>query len=572
MPTNRAYDKPAPTIHPRLTEHSQKMAKKVYKVTDGYYLAYGYGLASTHMIVGNDGIIIIDPVECVVKSREIYQEFRKITDKPVKAIIYTHMHGDHVFGVKAFVSQEEVDAGSCEIIAHETMIPNLIAAGTTGAGKVLFFRTYYTFGNFLESGPEGRVNGGIGPDGLYEEISLILPTRTVKDVLDLEIVGVKMHIFWVPSECDDEIAVWFPQMKVLCSAEVIQGETFPNLHSLRGTRYRDPKQWYKSIDLLRTFDAEHMAPSHGRPVTGRKNVAEILTAYRDAIQFVHNQTIRYMNKGYTPDELVELVKLPDHLAYHPWLGEFYGTVKHSVRQIYQGELGWFNGDPTTLDPTPPKKLASRHVALMGGRDRIMAEARKALDDRDYQWAAELTSHIIRMDKEDMEARKIKASALRELGYKTMNINWRNWYLTSARELEGTKFDPSRMVDRTDVVGALPSGVKVEAIGMRLAAENALDLHMTMGFHFPDSNEHHAIEIRRGIAQFHPRYPDKVDVALVLTETYLGEIIVGKASFEEGLRTGKIKVEGKMEDVVKFFGCIEKPKNNDTIFLTQTNQP
>ena len=330
MPTNRAYDKPAPTIHPRLTEHSQKMAKKVYKVADGYYLAYGYGLASTHMIVGNDGIIIIDPVECVVKSREVYQEFRKITDKPVKAIIYTHMHGDHVFGVKAFVSQEEVEAGSCEIIAHETMIPNLIASGTTGAGKVLFFRTYYTFGNFLESGPEGRVNGGIGPDALYEEISLILPTRTVKDVLDVEIAGVKMHIFWVPSECDDEIAVWFPQMKVLCSAEVIQGETFPNLHTLRGTRYRDPRQWYESIDILRLFDAEHMAPSHGRPVTGRKNVADILTAYRDAIQFVHNQTIRYINQGYTPDELVELVKLPDHLAYHPWLGEFYGTVKHSV--------------------------------------------------------------------------------------------------------------------------------------------------------------------------------------------------------------------------------------------------
>jgi len=128
-----------------------------------------------------------------------------------------------------------------------------------------------------------------------------------------------------------------------------------------------------------------------------------------------------------------------------------------------------------------------------------------------------------------------------------------------------------MVDRTDVVGALPSGVKVEAIGMRLAAEKALDLHMTMGFHFPDSNEHHALEIRRGIAQFHLIYPDKVDVALVLAETYLGEIIAGKASFEEGLRTGKIKVEGKMEDVVKFFGCIEKPRDDEPIFLTRTNR-
>ena len=137
----------------------------------------------------------------------------------------------------------------------------------------------------------------------------------------------------------------------------------------------------------------------------------------------------------------------------------------------------------------------------------------------------------------------------------------------ARELEGAKLDPSQMVDRSDVVGALPSGVKVEAIGMRLAAEKALDVHMTMGFRFPDSNEQHALEIRRGIAQFHPRYPDKVDVALVLTENYLGEIIVGKASFEEGLRRGKIKVEGELEDVVKFFGCIEKPEEPEEISLT-----
>ncbi len=567
MTTNRAYDKPAETIHPKLTEHSRKMEQKIYKVTDNYFLAVGYGIASSHMIVGADGIIIIDPIEDVGKCRKINEDFRKITDKPIKAVIHTHNHADHVWGVKGFVSDEQVQSGQCEIIAHETMLANFIVSATGGIGAILGVRSAYTFGNYLELGPEGRVNNGIGPDVLMREASLILPTLTVKDTLDLEIAGVKMHIFWVPSECDDEIAVWFPDLEVLCTAEVIQGETFPNLHTIRGTRYRDPKQWYKSIDVLRTFGARFMAPSHGRPVSGRKNVADILTAYRDAIQFVHNQTIRYMNQGFTPDELVDLVKLPEHLAGHPWLGEFYGTVKHCVREIYTGEIGWFEGDPTTLDPVAPVESAARHVQLMGGRDQVVAEARKALDAGDYQWAAELTTYTIRVDKNDMQSRRIKAQALRQLGFKTLNSNWRCWYLSSAIELEGGQFDFSGKISGIGVARALPAEVKVEAMGLRLAAERAMDVHMTMGFHFPDVDTSYGLEIRRGIAQFHPRLPDRVDIAVTLDDSYLADILLGLASWEQGLKSGKIKVDGDMNNLIKFFSCFEKPRAPKDILLT-----
>ncbi len=567
MTINLAYDKPAPTIHPALTEHSKKMVQKVYKVVDNYYLALGFGLGSTHMIVGADGIIIIDPVECVNKCRKINEAFREITDLPVKAVIYTHMHPDHIFGVRAFVSEDQVRDGQCQVIAHETMLENFIATTAGGAGNVLYIRNLYSFGNLLEQGPEGRVNCGIGPDALVEEVSLIPPTLTVRDTLDLEISGVNMHILWVPSECDDEIAVWFPETRVLCTAEVIQGETFPNLHTLRGTRYRDPKQWYKSIDVLRRFGAEVMAPCHGRPVHGREEVAEVLTAYRDAIQFVHNQTIRFMNEGHTPDGLVEMVALPERLANHPWLGEFYGTVKHSVREIYQGELGWFSGDPTTLNPISPLESASRHVELTGGRDRVVTEARKALDAEDYQWAAELTTYIIRLDKNDMEARKIKAEALRQLGFRTLNINWRNWYLSSARELEGGLGDRFADVDRSGVVRALPAAVKVEGMGLRLAAEKALDVHVTMGFRFPDVGEAYALEVRRGIAEFHPQLPEKVDVSITLDDAYLSDILLGIGSFEEGIKSGKIQVDGDLNDLITFFSCFERPKSAQEIRLT-----
>jgi len=302
-------------------------------------------------------------------------------------------------------------------------------------------------------------------------------------------------------------------------------------------------------------------------VYGKEDVSGVLTAYRDAIQFVHNQTIRYINEGYTPDELVALVKLPDHLAEHPWLGEFYGTVKHAVREIYQGEIGWFNGDPTTLDPITPVDSASRYVELIGGRDKLVREAQKALDREDYQWAAELTTHVIRVNKNDMTARNIKAKSLRALGFKTENTNWRCWYLTSARELEGEGLDFSGRIAAMGVARALPAAIKVEALGLRVAAEKAIDVHVKMGFRFPDVNESYAIEIRRGIAEFHSEMPEGVDVVLTLDDVYLSDILMGLASFEQGIKSGDIKVDGSMDDLIEFFSCFEKPKQAEEIFLT-----
>ncbi len=564
---NRAYDQPALTIPAELTAHSRKMEQKVYRVTGNYYLALGYGLGSTHMIVGDKGVILIDPIECVEKCREINRAFREITDKPVKAVIYTHMHVDHFWGVKGFVSEEEVLSGRCAVIAHETMVQNFVLSAANGPGIYNMVRSDYSFGNYLELGPEGRVNNGIGPDVLVKKTSFIPPTMTVKDQLDLEIAGVNMHIFWVPSECDDEIAVWFPDMKVLCSAEVIQGEAFPNLHTLRGTRYRDPRQWYKSIDLLRRFDAEYLAPSHGRPVYGRENIADVLRAYRDAIQFVHNQTIRLMNEGYTADELVGLIRLPDHLARHPWLGEFYGTVKHAVREIYQGEIGWFSGDPTTLDPIPPLESAARHLKLMGGRDPLVAEAKKALETGDYQWAAELTTYVIRVDKNDKEARGVKAEALRQLGYRTINTNWRCWYLSSARELEGVGLDYTGRLHGGEMIRALPVAVILEAMGLRLIPEKALPVHLTVGFCFPDLKEAYALEIRMGVAEFHQKYPDKVDAAVTMDHTLLLDIITGVTSIKEGLESGALSLDGDISHLAGFFACFGKPKRPEDIQLT-----
>ena len=578
-----AYDQPSATVHPKLTEHSQKMVPGVYQVADSVYLAYGYALTSPAMIVGDDGVIIVDPPEDVNKGRITLEEFRKFSDKPVKAVIYSHWHIDHFGGVAAFASHEDAASGKVKIIAHETFLANVIKGSAGGTGPILGARVDYSLGTLLDVGAEGRINGGLGPDFVIENPSLVAPNVLVDDVLVITIAGVRMHIVWAPSEAPDEIAVWLPELELLHTVEVIQGESFPNLHTIRGTRYRDPERWFTGIDILRRYPAKYMVPSHGRPVSGREEVAETLTAYRDGIQFVYDQTIRHMNRGLVPDELVEVVKLPPHLADHPWLGDFYGGVAHSVRQIYVGELGWFLGDPTFLAPTRPAESSGRTVEMMGGRDKVLDAARKAADEGDHQWAAELTTHLVRVDHNDSDARRLKAEALRQIGYGLTNINWRNWYLTSAQELDGT-LDHEKALDivAPDLLRAFPTSELINGLRFRLAAEKTLDVHMTFGVRLPDVNEGYGLEIRRGVAQFHGSLPDEVDVLLELDRSTLENILLGEvegvgidgvhqgtpqAALIASLDSGSARlVRGTPEDFQRFFSYFD-PLSREPIALT-----
>ncbi len=334
---NLAYTEEDPKVDPRMTRQARGMDQALIKIGDHTYLAFGWGLTSPMMVVGDDGIIIIDPPESLEMGQETLEAFRRVTDLPVKAIVYTHNHFDHVAAVKAFTTEEDVSSGKVDIYAHETLMQGVINWAST-VGPIEGRRTSYTGAVFLPKGPDGSVHDALGPDARVGTITFIPPTKTFSNELDVTVSGVKMHLRWVPSETNDEIVAWFPELKLLHYAEVMQGESWPNVYTIRGTKYRDPVQWFKSIDVLREFPAEDTAGAHGRPIVGYDNIQNMLTAYRDAIQFVHDQTIRYMNQGYTPEELVEMVVLPPHLAEHPWLGEYYGTVKHVVRNIYNGYL------------------------------------------------------------------------------------------------------------------------------------------------------------------------------------------------------------------------------------------
>jgi len=583
---NLAYAEDDPKIVPHMTARSRTMEQALLKIGERTYLAYGWDITSPMMVVGDDGLIIVDPPMAMEAGQEVLEAFRRVTDKPVKAIVYTHNHIDHVSGVKAFTNEEDVASGKVDIYAHETLIQGVINWAST-VGPIEGRRTSYTAAVFLPKGPDGSVHDALGPVARPGTVTFIPPSKTFSDTLDVTVAGVKMHLLYLPSETEDEIIVWFPEEKLLNSAEVMQGENFPNIYTIRGTKYRDPVQWFKSIDVMREFPAEYLVPTHGRPIVGYDNVQNMLTAYRDAIQFVHDQTIRYMNRGYTPEQLVELVVLPPHLAAHPWLSEDYGSVKHVVRNIYGGYLGWFQADPWTLDPMPYMDRAERYVELMGGRDAVVKAAKKAVNDGEYTWAAEILTNVIRIDNNDMEARNLKAEAYRQFAYTLTNVNWRNWSLTAAAELEG-KVDMTGgfAFTSSDVIRAFTTDKLLEMITTRIDPEKSIDVNLTMGFKFNDTNERYALEIRRGVVQFHTNIPDNASITMVTDRDHMNRMLVGDtpitgemvAAIEGGdpapmvaimaaIDSGEIRLEGgTKKDVQKFFSYFDEPVDVGAINL------
>ena len=566
-------DRVEPAIHPELKAHTDHFEKKIYKVTDRVYSAVGWNVANIVMIVGDDGLIMVDAGLSPETSREVLAEFRRITDKPIVAVIYSHFHHDHIDGIKGLVSAEQVESGKTQIYAHRSLMQHLVDESAL-LGPILGVRTGYTFGFFLEGEDIEGMNSGIGPLPTGGRPgSFIAPTRLVDDVLKVTIAGVDLEIIHVPSEAPDELAVYLPDSRVLIDTEVIQGPTFPNVYTLRGTKFRRPMPWVRSIDRLRSLKAAYLVPTHGRPVEGEDEVDEVLRMTRDGIQYVHDQTVRYMNKGFTPDELVQQVKLPPHLfEYAPYLRQYYGTVKQAVRQIYAGYLGWYEGDPVALDPLPAREKAGRLINLMGGGENVMEAARNAYRDQDYQWAAELATYLVRVDAGDMEARKIKAASFRQLGYASMNINWRNWYLTSALELEGrldtleTAKKMANIFMPPDILAEMPVDVSINGWTIRLKAERTLSVNSSLGFEFPDLNESYGLTIRRGVCQFDVNPETGMDMVLTMTKPVFDEVQSGAVTIEEAVVKGDILLTGNMDDLERFLGYFETP-GADPISLT-----
>ena len=373
---------------------------------------------------------------------------------------------------------------------------------------------------------------------------VLRPTHTFKDELDVTIAGVQIRLIHAPGETDDQLFVWLPEKKVLMPGDNVY-KSFPNLYTLRGTHYRDVATWYKSIDAMLAFDPEFLAPSHTLPVSGKEEIRNILTTYRDAIQFVHDQTLRGINQGLTPDELVEVVKLPDHLRNHPYLQEYYGSVEWSVRSIFSGYMGWYDGNAADLYPPTLSARAEKMAKLAGGEEQLLAAAQQAVRDGDYAWALQLSDHLMRLQPDSESVQQLRADAARAMGFAAHNANARNVYLTEAFLLEGkADFDEEAMRVRSyDLIKAMPIKSFVESMGINLNPEYSLDREETLALVFTDVNESFNIHVRHGVAIISEGPASEAGNTMTTTSDIWLDIMAGKISLPGALATGDIQLEG-----------------------------
>ena len=244
----------------------------------------------------------------------------------------------------------------------------------------------------------------------------------------------ELELVAAPGETLDELFVWYPAGRVLFAGDNFY-RSFPNLYAIRGTPNRNVRLWAESLGRMADKDAVALVGGHTNPILGADEVKQVLTDYRDAVQFIHDKTVEGINKGLTPDELVEYVQLPERLANKDYLQPFYGHPDWGVRTVFNGYLGWFDGNATNLFPLPPKAEAERMAKLAGGKDKLLQAAKDALAaEDDNQWAAQLADHLLAIDNADHEAKQIKADALTKLAHNMVNATARNYYLTVAREL------------------------------------------------------------------------------------------------------------------------------------------
>ncbi|HET8630902.1 MAG TPA: alkyl sulfatase dimerization domain-containing protein, partial [Thermomicrobiales bacterium] len=559
---NLAFTQDAATVPARLTAHARTMAQGVYRVAEQFYVAVGYGQANMTMVVGTDGVLIIDCLENEEVARQALADLRRFSDRPIRALIYSHSHPDHISGVRALLDPADVERGRVAIYAHERLPTGI--RGNPSLGLVPPLRLAYTFGLGLERGPEGWVETGLGTQFWPGTTGFLPPTTLFRGSLDIEVAGIRVQLREAPSESDDELVVWFPDRRVAYVADVVQGESLPNLYALRGA-VRDLWQWIGAVDLLRAYEPEALIFGHGRPLVGRDEARELLTAYRDAIQYIHDRTVRLLARGLTPDELVEVVDaLPPRLREHPWLGEFYGTVVQTVRQLYHNAFGWWEGDPATIDPLPRRERAARYVAAMGGRDAVVAAAARAHADGDYRWAAEILTHVLRLDPDDRDARRLKADALRRLGYRAVNPIWRNNYLMGAGELDGTLDRPGllatlRAMGNPDIAATTPIPLLLRALATRLNPAHSEGVRLRVGLRCTDTGAGYGLAIRSEVAEPLAGAPPDATLAVETTEPTLRGLLTGRLAWPRAVEDGAATLtRGTAEEAARFWGLFDPP--------------
>jgi len=409
-----------------INHNATQFKKSIIELKPGLWTAVGYAASTQHLIEGRTSLTIVDTSESTAAATNVLAEFRKISNKPIERIIYTHSHRDHISGATVFSEGRNIP-----VIASASFQSDLIDVDENliSPTKSLNRRTLAQFGIGLTS--EQRISLGCGPgERPMEGIGAghIPPNTLIHENQSIDLDGINAELIMAPGETADHMVLWFPEQRVLIPGDNWY-HAFPNLYAIRGTPYRDFSAWADSLKLLEQLGAEVLAPGHTLPVFGFDKIKEVLSSTRMAIMHVMQHTANGMNAGLSYDDIAASMTLPTELADKPWLGEYYGKANWSARAFAVGTLGWYDGNPTHLGTLSSKQRATHMANLAGGIEALATACATATD---LQWKLELCDKLIALEHEG--ANVIKADTLEKLAETEINATARNTYLWCAMQL------------------------------------------------------------------------------------------------------------------------------------------
>lgn len=538
----------------------------LYKVTDGVYQLRGYDLAVMSIIESKNGWIVVDPLTSrETATRALAFARKNLGNKPVVAIIFTHSHVDHFGGAIAIATPEEVASGKVRVIAPAGFLEEATSENVL-AGPAMGRRAIYMYGRDLPRSERGKVDNGLGKEPAMGSVGILRPTELIDHTPQtVDVDGVEFVFQYTPgSEAPAEMTFYLPARKAFCGAEVMS-RTLHNLYTLRGAKVRDANRWSGYITEAgdRFPDSEVMFFSHHWPVFGKERIAALMKDQSDTFRYIHDQTLRLANQGYGPREIAEQIHLPKSLTRHWWNRDYYGTVKHDAKAVYQMYFGWYDGNPATLDPLPRAEQGKRYVEFMGGAANVLKQSRASFDAGDYRWVAEVLSHLVAAEPKNVEAKSLLAQTYDQLGYRAESSAWRNAYLTGAYELRhGGPEQGVNLASATELLNQTAPEQFMQMFQVALNGPDAEDVHLTINFDFKDvgeKGEQYVVTIDNAVLHFRKAAPEKsANATLRLTRPMLVKLLTKQAGIKELLTSPDFKVSGSTLDLIRFFALLDKP--------------
>lgn len=553
-----------PTVNPSLWRHATLNNEVgLFKVAEGIHQLRGFDIANITLIDGKTGWILVDPLTTRETAAAAIAFARKhLGNKPVSAMIFTHSHVDHFGGALGIISGEDAAKQKLPIIAPKGFMEESTSENIL-VGPAMGRRATWQFGNTLPASKTGLVNSGLGQSIAFGRIGILPPNIMVDHTpQEMMIDGVRFIFQNAPgSEAPAELAFYLPDMKAYCGAEIMV-PTLHNLYTLRGAKVRDSLRWSGYIDdaLVRFGDAEVFFASHLWPMWGNANITQFMKQQRDAYKFIHDQTVRMINKGMKPNEIAEEIKFPKSLESNFAVHGYYGTLKHDARAVYQHYIGWFDGNPANLDLLPRIDAAKRYVELMGGADKAVAAAQIAYDKGEYRWTSELLNHVVFAQPDHKAAKELQAKSLEQMGFMAESAIWRNFYLTGAQELRNGKLGlASSPTMATDMLAWTDVPSFLQAWAASLNGVKAEGKNLKINLSFTDINESYVLWIENSVLHFRqaPAASD-ANASLAMTKGIFLKMILGTAGISEMLTSDELKISGSKLDLISFFGLLEKP--------------